>query len=79
MLFECPFSTNRAPIWKVNDSVYDPHSLPARLQPTVDGINISRVELGDNQTRFQCFAPSGNGLQVDGSDVATLTITRETL
>ena len=76
VLFECPFSANKAPIWKINDSLYDPYSLPPPLQPTVDGIKVSRVELGENQTTFQCFAPIGNELQMDASDVATLTVTR---
>ena len=75
--FVCPFSINRAPIWKINDSIYDPFSLPVLLQPTVDGINVTVVEKSYNQTRFQCFAPSGNGLQVEASDVATLTVTEK--
>ena len=41
----------------------------------MDGINVALVERSYNQTRFQCFAPSGNGLQVEASDVATLTVT----
>ena len=39
-----------------------PFSLPPPLQPTVDGIKVSRVELGDNRTTFQYFAPIGNEL-----------------
>lgn len=53
------------------------HSQQIEHQYGMNGINISRVEIGDNQTRFECFASSGNGMQVDASDIATLTVTKE--
>ena len=72
---ECPFSINRAPIWRINDSLYDLFSLPSPLLPTTDGLNIAVIDISQNDTRFQCLAPSGNGLSMSADETVTLVVT----
>ena len=74
VLIDCTFSTNGAPIWRINDNLFDPFSLPTYIKPTIDGISVTRAERNLDQTRFQCFTPSGNGLQVSASNIGTLTV-----
>ena len=71
---DCPFSLTGTPIWRINDSLHDPLSLQQPFTPTVFGITITQVQRNIDQTRFQCFVPSGNGLQVTASEIGTLTV-----
>lgn len=75
-IIECSFSDNRAPIWRINDSLYDPFSLPSPLEPTLDGLIIAVVERSYNNTRFQCLALDGNGLEMVTDGVTTLVVTK---
>ena len=74
----CPFSAvaDSAPIWKINSTLYEPLNLKYPLMPTIDGINIRLVEKGLNNTTFQCFLPTGDGLKVSSSPIGTLTVTK---
>ena len=75
-IFECSFSDNRAPVWRINDSLYEPFSLPSPLEPTLDGLIISVIERSYNNTRFQCLALDGNGLKMVADGVTTLIVTK---
>ena len=77
VLVDCPFSSTGAPIWRINDSLFDVASIQPPFIPTTFGITISLVTRNIDQTRFQCFAPTGNGLQVNASDVGTLTVSKQ--
>ena len=71
---ECPFSINRAPVWRINNSLYDLFSLPSPLLPTTYGLNIAVIDRSQNNTRFQCLAPSGNGLSMSADETVTLVV-----
>lgn len=77
VLIHCPFSISSAPIWLINSTLYEPLSLKPPLLPIATGINITIVELGYNDTTFQCFTPTGNGLQVEESMVGTFVVTKK--
>ena len=77
VLIHCPFSISSAPIWLINSTLYEPLSLKAPLLPIATGINITVVELSYNDTTFQCFTPTGNGLQVEQSSIGTLTVIKK--
>lgn len=77
MPVDCPFSLTGAPIWHINDSLFDLASIQPPLIPTTFVIMISLVTRNIDQTRFQCFAPTGNGLQVSASNVGTLTVSKQ--
>ena len=74
----CPFSAvaDSAPIWRINSTLYEPLSLKYPLMPTIDGINIRLVDRSLNNTTFQCFLPTGDGLKVSSSSIGTLTVTK---
>ncbi len=74
---DCPFSLTGVPIWRINDSLIDLLSIEPPLVATTFGITISLVTRNIDQTRFQCFALTGSGLQVRASDVGTLTVTKQ--
>ena len=78
-IIECSFSDNRAPIWQINDTVYEPFSLPLPLEPTLDGLNIAVIERSYNNTRFQCLALGGNGFKMVAGDVTTLIVTKNSV
>ena len=74
VLIDCTFSTNGTPIWRINYKLFDPFSLPTNIEPTINGLSVTRAERSLDQTRFQCFTPSGNGLHVSASSIGTLTV-----
>lgn len=77
VLIHCPFSIGSSPIWSINSTLYEPLSLKPPLLPVSTGINVTIVELRYNDTTFQCFAPTGNGLQVEESSIGTFTVTKK--
>ena len=74
---DCPLSLTGAPIWRINNSLLDLASIELPLIPTRFGITITLVTRNIDQTKFQCFAPTGNGLHVRASDVGTLTVIKQ--
>ena len=74
---DCPLSLTGAPIWRINDSLLDLASIEVPLIPTRFGITITLVTRNIDQTRFQCFASTGNGLHVRASDIGTLTVIKQ--
>lgn len=77
VLIHCPFSIDSSPIWSINSTLYEPLSLKPPLLSIATGINVTIVKLRYNDTTFQCFAPTGNGLQVEESSIGTLTVTKK--
>ena len=78
VLIHCPFSAVGAPIWKVNQTLYEPLGFKPPLRPTINGISITKTTRDLNQTSFQCFLLNGvEELDVQTSSVGWLTITRK--
>lgn len=63
-----------APIWRINNFTYGASSLPSPFQPAYDNLLIPFVLLTMNKFTFQCFVPTGIGLEVVPSSVGTLTV-----
>lgn len=77
VLIHCPFSAVGAPIWKANQTLYEPLSFKPPILPTITGINIAKLTRDLNQTSFQCFIANGIGeLNVEASSVGWLTVTK---
>lgn len=77
VLIHCPFSANGAPIWKVNQTLYEPLGFKPPIQPTITGISITKLTRDLNQTSFQCFILNGvEELAVQASSVGWLTVTK---
>ena len=76
VIIPCPTNSNLPPIWSVNGSYYSIYSLPAMFQPSRIGIIIPFVHKEMNNTSFQCYYSTGNGLQVEASSIGTLTVLR---
>ena len=70
----CPTRKYIAPVWSINNYTYGASSLPLPFLPAYDNLLIPYVELNMDKFTFQCFIPTGVGLDVVGSSIGTLTV-----
>ena len=77
IIIMCPTFKSVAPIWRISNYTYGSSSLLSPFQPAYDNLLIPFVKLMMDQFTFQCFVPTGVGLEVLPSSVGTLTVDSE--
>ena len=70
----CPSYEKIAPIWSINEYTYTIITLPKDFKPAFANLVIPYVFEYMNKFTFQCFIPTGVGLEVMNSSIGVLTV-----